>query len=556
MIDFKKEIKLSDLVRQDGGGERSRPKGEPAGRPRRSARGRRELVGLKIGATQLAAARVVEQRLGAPAPAGPAAAPAGHRRPRRGPRRPRARGGARTSSSRSTRCRAAASGSGSRRTTSASAASRSPASTTSASSRTRCSSAPTTPSPSPSTRRSSTTASSARRSTRAAPSTGRSCSSPPTASRSSATSRRSAQAGIELVGIDLEALRAASRRRAHPRATAPRRTPRSSSSTPGTSGRRSRSRTAACASSRACSSGAARSSPRPSPASSASPRPRPSSCSRASRSSRPDRPSVEADRRSEQAREAVRGELQALARELVASLEYYQAQPGSLPISEILLAGGTSRIPGLAAELERLTRVRVRLADPLVRVQADDSLERARRPGFAGRRDRTGGGGLMRAVNLLPEQNRRRRRPDAPDHEVGARRRRDTRHRSRPRLRRLVRAEPRQGVGPARHAGRAAAAGRRARGRQATGRRPPGAATSARVAAFTTAASARMRWDNLLDDVSRVLPAGSWLSSLNMQSGTAAPATASPTPATPTADRPDRVHRLGLRVHARTSSPA
>ena len=81
------------------------------------------------------------------------------------------------------------------------------------------------------------------------------------------------------------------------------------------------------------------------------------------------------DSRSEQAAEAARGELQALALELVASLEYYQAQPGSLPISEILLSGGTSRIPGLAAELERLTGVRVRLADPLVRVQADDSLE-------------------------------------------------------------------------------------------------------------------------------------------------------------------------------------
>ena len=66
------------------------------------------------------------------------------------------------------------------------------------------------------------------------------------------------------------------------------------------------------------------------------------------------------------------GELQALARELVASLEYYQGQPGSLPISEILLAGGTSRIPGLAAELERLTRVRVRLADPLARVDRQD----------------------------------------------------------------------------------------------------------------------------------------------------------------------------------------
>ncbi len=57
----------------------------------------------------------------------------------------------------------------------------------------------------------------------------------------------------------------------------------------------------------------------------------------------------------------------------------------------------------------------------------------------------------------------------------------------------------------------------------------------ARVTAFTTAASARMRWDNLLDDISRVLPAGSWLSSLDMQSGTAAPAATSTTPATTTA---------------------
>jgi type IV pilus assembly protein PilM len=83
---------------------------------------------------------------------------------------------------------------------------------------------------------------------------------------------------------------------------------------------------------------------------------------------------VDADRRSERARDAVTAELQALARELVTSLEYYQGQEGSLPISEILLAGGTSRIAGLAAELERLTGVRVRLADPLARVVADASV--------------------------------------------------------------------------------------------------------------------------------------------------------------------------------------
>jgi Tfp pilus assembly protein PilN len=45
----------------------------------------------------------------------------------------------------------------------------------------------------------------------------------------------------------------------------------------------------------------------------------------------------------------------------------------------------------------------------------------------------------------------------------------------------------------------------------------------ARVAAFATASGARMNWDDLLDDISRVLPDGSWLSSLNAQAGTTAP---------------------------------
>ena len=47
---------------------------------------------------------------------------------------------------------------------------------------------------------------------------------------------------------------------------------------------------------------------------------------------------------------------------------------GSLAIAEILLAGGTSRLPGLPEELERLTRVPVRRADPLARVQVADSV--------------------------------------------------------------------------------------------------------------------------------------------------------------------------------------
>lgn len=66
---------------------------------------------------------------------------------------------------------------------------------------------------------------------------------------------------------------------------------------------------------------------------------------------------------------AVRRALQSLARELVSSLEFYRAQPTALPIAEVLLTGGTSEIPGLDDELQRLTGVRVRIADPFTRVR-------------------------------------------------------------------------------------------------------------------------------------------------------------------------------------------
>ena len=72
------------------------------------------------------------------------------------------------------------------------------------------------------------------------------------------------------------------------------------------------------------------------------------------------------------ARGAVVRELQTLARELIASLQFYQGQPGSLAISEVLLTGGTTKLPGLAEELERLTRVPVRVADPLAGVQVSN----------------------------------------------------------------------------------------------------------------------------------------------------------------------------------------
>jgi type IV pilus assembly protein PilM len=68
------------------------------------------------------------------------------------------------------------------------------------------------------------------------------------------------------------------------------------------------------------------------------------------------------------AREAVRRELESFARELVSSLRFYQNQPGSLGIGELVLTGGTAQMPGLADELHRLIGVTVRVGDPLSRV--------------------------------------------------------------------------------------------------------------------------------------------------------------------------------------------
>jgi len=71
----------------------------------------------------------------------------------------------------------------------------------------------------------------------------------------------------------------------------------------------------------------------------------------------------------QRSREAMRRAIQAFARELVSSLQYYQNQPGSLGIGEIVLTGGTAHLPGLAGELERMIGVRVRVGDPLARMK-------------------------------------------------------------------------------------------------------------------------------------------------------------------------------------------
>jgi type IV pilus assembly protein PilM len=74
------------------------------------------------------------------------------------------------------------------------------------------------------------------------------------------------------------------------------------------------------------------------------------------------------------AQDALRREIQSFARELVSSLQFYQNQPGSLGIGEIVLTGGTAHLQGFARQLEGLIGVTVRVGDPLARVRNAESV--------------------------------------------------------------------------------------------------------------------------------------------------------------------------------------
>jgi type IV pilus assembly protein PilM len=69
------------------------------------------------------------------------------------------------------------------------------------------------------------------------------------------------------------------------------------------------------------------------------------------------------------AHEAVQRALAAFARELVASLHFYQAQPGALGIGEIVLTGGAAHMSGFDEAVGRLIGAPVRLGDPFRRVR-------------------------------------------------------------------------------------------------------------------------------------------------------------------------------------------
>ncbi len=75
-----------------------------------------------------------------------------------------------------------------------------------------------------------------------------------------------------------------------------------------------------------------------------------------------------ADEQTTRAVEAARREVNGLARELAASLHFYQDQPDSLGFAEITVTGGGAHLQGLADQLEELIGISVRVADPFARV--------------------------------------------------------------------------------------------------------------------------------------------------------------------------------------------
>ena len=79
-------------------------------------------------------------------------------------------------------------------------------------------------------------------------------------------------------------------------------------------------------------------------------------------------PTDSADERTGKAVEAARREVHGLARELASSLHFYQDQPDSLGFAEIIITGGGAHLQGLAEQLEELIGISVRVADPFARV--------------------------------------------------------------------------------------------------------------------------------------------------------------------------------------------
>ncbi len=216
--------------------------------------------------------------------------------------------------------------------------------------------------------------------------------------------------------------------------------------------------------------------------------------------------------------DAVRTRLTPFARELVSSLQFYQAQSGSLGIGEIVITGGTSKLEGLADALHQMIGVSVRVGDPLQRLSVPHPIDPEHEASIGSFAVPVGlaiADDAARGVNLLPDDFRRQRRK-----KPGA----------------LQIALPVAAVVPL------AALGfmfLQANGDVSSQKadlvavqaqidalpEPPRAQIDAsmavdqqqRAAALATVLGSRLAWDRVLGDLSRVLPANVWLTKFTAQ---------------------------------------
>jgi type IV pilus assembly protein PilM len=80
-------------------------------------------------------------------------------------------------------------------------------------------------------------------------------------------------------------------------------------------------------------------------------------------------------------RDGIQRALSTFSRELVASLQFYQAQPGALGIGEVVLTGGTAHMDGLTDAVGELVGVPIRLGDPFKRVKLGPGVANDGQPG-------------------------------------------------------------------------------------------------------------------------------------------------------------------------------
>ena len=223
---------------------------------------------------------------------------------------------------------------------------------------------------------------------------------------------------------------------------------------------------------------------------------------------------------------AVGAELQTFARELVSSLQFYQNQPGSLGIGEIVLTGGTAQLPGLAAELERLIGVHVRVGDPFARVKVSRSSTRRDQIGSLAIAIGLGIEDSMRAVNLLPREEQPRSFAAMRGVAfggaggvalvtvaltalmIGAGGSIQQQNAERDALNAQLAALPHAAVDQQESDTNAALASEK----------------NLRVTALSSALSTRVAWDRVLSQISQVLPEDVWLTSLTSAAGETADA--------------------------------